>query len=587
MAANMRKRLRDTFGADDVTSIRAALALRADATPSFWLHPAARAGASGADAFLVHLGQSIAAALQSLAESAEAARAHLSSTRSSLHAAVDARFDELLVSIDTAEAFKAASLERELVAVDAALDRWRAESAAVREAASSLADADLELEYDMLSCRLADAEAQLQMLKTAIVEPPFVGFSGKQPPLLLSIASFGRVLAPLAVAASDLWVAGLPRRRLSENTLCLCLSLDARLAAQTAEEFEVSMLQLAGATHVEATLAEFGVEPLPLRVTFAPCIAQSCVIVSLESPRSFGDAKVNVSSICVAGNPLAGFPRVLPVGKGIAAPLKLKSSSNLFSVSACITAEGKLYCRAGPTLQVFDSCGAPLPALPVASYGFADGTCSVTYSHGDVPSLVLSDASSLVAVDAVTRAARWSVNHVNYGPYHDAAALPALGVVIVSSTMGFHVHRLADGICVGSPSLSCIVQGLVSDPATGALYGAAPGANVHAWSYSSTETTVSITAHGTLALPKADLLALVPPAPGKRVAHLVAGSYNSNEIFVISLPGLSLVHTHKFNGLKVSGLAAEPLGGAIAVCDLLSTNIHVMTWPLPGMPPIE
>jgi len=222
----MRKRPRAMLAPEAVASIRAALALRADATPSFWLHPATRAGVSGADAFLVHLGRSIASALQSLSEAAEGARAQLNSTRSSLLAAVNARCDVLGVNIDAAEAAKAASLERELVAVDAALDSWRAESAAVREAASSLSDADLEMQHDMLSCRLTDAETQLHTLKTAIVEPPVVGFSAKQPALLSSIASFGRVLAPLAVSASDLWVAGLPRRLLMpEHTLCLRLSL--------------------------------------------------------------------------------------------------------------------------------------------------------------------------------------------------------------------------------------------------------------------------------------------------------------------------------------------------------------------------
>ena len=62
--------------------------------------------------------------------------------------------DALAASVDSAEASKTAALEPELVSVDAALERWRAESGAVREAASSLSDVDLEKQHATLSSRL-------------------------------------------------------------------------------------------------------------------------------------------------------------------------------------------------------------------------------------------------------------------------------------------------------------------------------------------------------------------------------------------------------------------------------------------------
>ena len=126
------KRLRDEpAGAISAASHRSALASRVgNATPHFWLHAAKSAGTSGADAFLVHLGQSIAVSMQFAAELAESARVQLHHTRAALHAAIDVRCDELGASIDSIDVSKTASLELQLVAVDAggqspAMCAWR------------------------------------------------------------------------------------------------------------------------------------------------------------------------------------------------------------------------------------------------------------------------------------------------------------------------------------------------------------------------------------------------------------------------------------------------------------------------------
>jgi len=59
------------------------------------------------------------------------------------------------------------------------------------------------------------------------------------------------------------------------------------------------------------------------------------------------------------------------------------------------------------------------------------------------------------------------------------------------------------------------------------------------------------------------------------------------ELRVLSLPGLALVHTHRLEGMQVWGLAADPCGTALAVCDYASQSTHVLAWPLPGMPQLE
>jgi len=67
----------------------------------------------------------------------------------------------------------------------------------------------------------------------------------------------------------------------------------------------------------------------------------------------------------------------------------------------------------------------------------------------------------------------------------------------------------------------------------------------------------------------------------------LSGTFFSLELRVLSLPGLALVHTHRLEGMKVWGLAADPCGMALAVCDLASQSTHVLAWPLPGMPQLE
>ena len=79
----------------------------------------------------------------------------------------------------------------------------------------------------------------------------------------------------------------------------------------------------------------------------------------------------------------------------------------------------------------------------------------------------------------------------------------------------------------------------------------------------------------------------MPPAPGKSVSHLVVGTAGEPELLVLSLPGLVLMHTHRLDLMKVMGLAADPWGGALAVCDAASEALHVLTWPLPGMPLLD
>ena len=112
-------------------------------------------------------------------------------------------------------------------------------------------------------------------------------------------------------------------------------------------------------------------------------------------------------------------------------------------------------------------------------------------------------------------------------------------------------------------------------------------ASVLAWSWSEG----GLTAEGPVRAAGVDeycrILAVVPPAPGKKTAHVVVGAGGSSELLVLSLAHLILVHSHWLEDVAVTGLAADPWGSALAVCDYYSDVIHILAWPLAGMPPLE
>ena len=82
-------------------------------------------------------------------------------------------------------------------------------------------------------------------------------------------------------------------------------------------------------------------------------------------------------------------------------------------------------------------------------------------------------------------------------------------------------------------------------------------------------------------------LAVMPPATGKRVSHLIVGTEDSSELLVLSLPGLALVHSHVIEGMQLIGMAADPFGKALVVHDFISKAFNILAWPLPGMPPLK
>lgn len=593
-----RKRFRSTTTrhADNVS--RRTLAARVTQVPRFWRHVASAAGVTSIDDLFCRVGRAIYDAADAVPKNAEAARCRLRELRLVIHDAVDARFDELESKISAAEAVKAAALACELIAVDAALQRWRSDTAAVSHTIAVLSDAELETQQAALTSRLTDIEAQLQELPTAILEPPTVDVVADTPAMLSAIAAFGHVLAPRPVTAADLSFDGLPACSSVRpgDTLHLRVSLGTHHAAQSTDELAEALDRLEREIDIEAAVESSGVEPQPLTVTLSHDAALRSLLICLRVPAaaSSGDCIV-LSSVSVAGQPVTMSPLRLLINQGMRAPLQLAGLA-FECCSPSISGDGLLFVPPvgrGTEVHVYDTEGSRLPGLPLAAIGLSHLTRWTACAHGDPHSLFLVDDSRAVAFDTSARAVRWSSDIAACG---GIATLPAHGIAALASCeqSKLFFHRLSDGCRVGSVAVpkSSLRWFIAADAESGAVFGTCrseSGFAVHAWSCLSggsrrLKSEGPVLAAGVEKFPRP--VTVVPPAPGKKKSHLVVSATLSSELRVLSLPDRVLVHTHKLDGIQVNGLAADPWGGVLAVCDKASNALHVLAWPLPGMPPL-
>jgi hypothetical protein len=307
------------------------------------------------------------------------------------------------------------------------------------------------------------------------------------------------------------------------------------------------------------------------------------------------DLKVVIHSISVAGQPVThgqSLPAAVAVATGMLAPLRLEGAANDWTCNPVISGDGTLYApRYGsPNVLVFSADGTPLPSLLLASLELSSSMRAAAFDDATA-TLLLADAnlaaSKLVSVHAVSRAVRWSTGLGSN--CCGIAVLPAQGLVVASVNRSnkLQVHRLADGALV-STALAVGPSFIAADPTTDTLYvSTGPCISAFWWNGSALVSEGVVEAAGNKGYTRP--LAVVPPAPGHRTTYLVVGTYGAPTLLVLSLPDRRLVHTHTLEGMKVMGLAADPSGTALAVCDGASASnaVHVLPWPLPGMPPLQ
>ena len=76
----------------------------------------------------------------------------------------------------------------------------------------------------------------------------------------------------------------------------------------------------------------------------------------------------------------------------------------------------------------------------------------------------------------------------------------------------------------------------------------------------------------------------MPGSGGGSSSFLVVAQREQAMLRVYSIPGHALVHSCSTGeGVAVVGLAGDPCGGALLVCDKASKACFALPWPLEGM----
>jgi hypothetical protein len=407
------------------------------------------------------------------------------------------------------------------------------------------------------------------------------------------ICDVGTVIAPRGVLVRHVEVRGLPKQAWPGRPLQFELALSADYPCTALAELEAAAASLVPHVYVDVSLV-CGEVSQSLLAKLAPAAGGRSVSVSvLVPPSADRDSKLLIRGISVAGQPVThgqSLPAHVEVVTGMHAPQRLEGTANGWMSTPVISGDGTLYAPRGasPDVLVFSADGTPLPSLSVSSLGLSKSTCGAAFY--DIPStLLLADvnlaASKLVAVDAVSRAVRWST--WLGGSCYGIAVLPVQGLIVTSlySANVLRVHRLADGAHVAT-ALAAVPTYTASDPNTATLFVSTQyRVSAFRWNGGALVSEGVVEAAGD----NDDFhpLAVVPHDPDQRTSYLVVGIYGTPTLLVLSLPDRRLVHTHTLEGICVVGLAADPSGTALAVCDRLSEAIHVLPWPLPGMPPLQ
>jgi DNA-binding beta-propeller fold protein YncE len=276
------------------------------------------------------------------------------------------------------------------------------------------------------------------------------------------------------------------------------------------------------------------------------------------------------------------------------ASLVIPGAANGNLSSPAITLDGVLYVPldTSAAVLVFDADGTPLSPLPLAAMGMSSGTVAAAFIEA-TGTLLLADvngaSSKLVVVDAASRAVRWSA--ALGGNCCGIAVLPAQGMVVVGDPDRdkLHVHQLSDGVRVAIANAKEATY-IAADPASGTVYVSIRASSSDIVSAFRWDGAALVAEWVVEAAGNADNrrpLAVMPPTPGRHTSYLVVGTYGKPTLRVLSLPDRRLVHTHTLEGILLTGLAADPSGTALAVCDAASNAVHVLPWPLPGMPPLQ
>lgn len=443
---------------------------------------------------------------------------------------------------------------------------------------------------------LRGALAEIESLPAGPVEPPHLW-------LVNSHGFLGAVCAPRAVSAVDINVEALPPRAQPGQIIALRVTLNdaymgeegpsaAAVAADMLAAHGVARFRLQRPARVD-TIAVRGLSEVHTHGQLhGPCAAFSVRLPSDAEPES----ALELLSFTIAGRPVPiTHVNAVVVRKvrGTPAPRVIHGACSGYASIPAISPDGVVFVGKSWSDKVLveDAWNASKGVLSLDELGLGSRTVTAALTE-DGSTLYLGEDQSansrLLALDPTTHAVRWRTEIGAFlGDILGISVIDALGIVVACDAGGaIHSHRLSDGKRVGSLDMT-ESRFSAYDALSGSLFVNIRRSRVGCFRF--IEGSPIPTFHGELGHLDSDQnmwrpLAVVPPAHGKSRAHLVVGVLDSADVSVFTLPSLDLIHRHTFAGIKVVGLAADPAGGALVVCDSVSRDAHVLAWPLEGMP---
>lgn len=515
---------------------------------------------STAEAELCTLAAAIQIAISTVAANAAAAAEQLDAQVAAAAERGACASDEaaiLLAQVEEAATAKVSALEVEAVVVDAALEEaggLRADAEALLQRIHAEGDGTPRFRDALLSIMSRAKALHVRLgdqLSCCPVELPDLSIVFSFPPAdpLAPPFPLGTIVAPrgalISAEALEVRLSGSASQ--SHVWPGQQVTLEVALRATGAEtpsaaDLGVLVQALASRIFVRATLGggPAGRPQTPLSVTCTPHAMSGCVrITATIPPEADTDSEFTLWTIRVAGRPLAHppeLPWILAVTRGLLPPFQTKPrdlTSGL--VTPAISAAGVLYVPNAAGVSAYDALGNPLPG---GSFSTADAGLA-----GDIRACAAFDSTLLIAqtypgriaaVDVNTRAVRWITNSArqSLSSCYGVAALPALGIVVATSTEGnaVHVLRLTDGENLSRTSPpTTVVTFAAADAATGTAFVTTGSFEVYPFRWD---------AGSLVALPplgsedRSSASRPITVIAGARTSYILVGAYGKNVVRV-------------------------------------------------------
>ena len=524
---------------------------------------------------------------------------------------------------------KTSALETQLTVTEGMLEFAEAELGSLRMAAE-LSEAELCDQHSSLIERAKALFTRLAVFPLSPIEPSEWGLAeavDEEPEPPCAAPPRLRLLAPRGVLPSDVQPCRVPSFVRVGGSELLSFSLDltpeyllkaeiilGEPVSNTAARWSLGafMRQL----RVHARLIPGGIDSTPsslervssaeqlfpsLPVTLTPVVNKSSIYlrVSIAVPTIalVGD-RIAIGPVVVAGSVLGHpFPSSTLVRRGgMHAPLRIAEVAVDYYTTPCISADGNLFVpnKEGSYVASIDADGTRAKDLLREEEG-AEACCAAALDEES--QTLITTRYGAVALDLESGIVRWAIT--------DAHLISGIGIAVIPSWQSDAPHTGALFVCNGSEnSSSCLHLCRVADGSVAAsalCHSPGPlayavdtrqlfiscdsGARIAMWAW---EGSRLIDLGENVAMPpEANLadyppLAIMPVSDGARMPFLIVGECDSDTLRVFSLPLITLVHTHTFPGFEIEGLAADPSGTALAVCDRASGAVYVVPWPLPG-----